>query len=223
MASIKKDVENGRKKSSSMLVMFVVAIALTVLVGALFIPFVYESKTLWYKIGLDKTMLRLGKMSGLTAAYLIYLQILLGARGPLWEKLFSVATIMKMHRINGLLIAFFAIAHVSLVLIPEGIANLPLGWKYWPELIGATLLALLLFQVFIAQYRQQLKIQYPGWRLSHKVLGYLLLFIIPGHVLWVSDSFEAGLPKYGLLIFVLFVIFLILINKILIIRRSGAV
>ena len=57
-----------------------------VLTAALSIPIYWETTTLWYKVGIDKTMLKGGQYVGLTALVLIYLQVILSTRGAFMEQ-----------------------------------------------------------------------------------------------------------------------------------------
>jgi predicted ferric reductase len=166
--------------------------------GALSIPFVYESQTLWYKAGYDKSLLRGGQLVGLLAALSIFIQILLGVRGKYLEELFGMTALMRLHRINGLTLALLAILHIVLVQVPEGIANLPIGVRFWPEMVGMLLFSLILTIVISSQFRLQIGLGYQRWRLIHRMLAYLVPFLLTVHVLFVSDSFEHGIPQTGL-------------------------
>jgi predicted ferric reductase len=187
---------------------------LLVVCGALSIPFFYESKTLWYKVGLSKIMLLGGQMAGLLAAVMLFVQIMLAVRGRILEQIFGMSALMRWHRMNGSLICLFALSHVVLVIAPEGIDNLPIGRKYWPEMLGAGLFLIILSMVISSHFRQRLGLAYKRWRFVHKVSGYLALFLVTVHVLFVSDSFEQGLPKAALLIvFSMVLIWVILAKK----------
>jgi predicted ferric reductase len=168
--------------------------------GALAVPFYYETQTLWYMTGLDKIMLRTGQMAGLCTLVLLVLQIILALRGRFLEDLFGgVKNMLRWHRINGVLIAGAALCHVVLVLAPEGIGNLPIGSKYWPEMVGEGLFLLLLATVLSSHFRAALRLEYSLWRRVHRPLGYLLLVLVLIHVLFVSESFRQGLPRIMLL------------------------
>lgn len=173
---------------------------LLALASAIGLPFIYESQTLWYKIGLDKTMLRVGQISGMLALTLLYTQVLLAVGGPFLEKTFGLKNLMSWHRTGGVLIAFFALLHVLLILLPEGLANLPIGWKFWPEMVGALLLWVIVAMAISSRYREKLKLNYKRWRSIHKPLGYLAIFLVSIHVLYVSESFEQAIPRNILLI-----------------------
>lgn len=179
-----------------------IAIALfTAFLGtALLIPVFFQSMTLWYKFGIDRVYLLSAQFIGLVAFVLLYVQVILSTRGKLLESIFGLATLMKLHRINGVLVVFLALLHVLLVLVPEGIANLPLGLEFWPELVGLVLLFLLLVIVISSRYRERLNLEYKKWRAFHKPLGYLAILLVTGHILFVSDSFEHLIPRVFLLV-----------------------
>lgn len=162
------------------------------------VPFIYESQSLWYKFGMGKVVLRMGKIAGLFAAVLLLCQILLAIRLPVFDRIFGLDRVFFIHRINALVIVSLAILHASLVIIPEGIDNLPIGWKFWPEMVGAALLFLLMIVTFSALFRS-LMLPYHRWRSLHRPLGYLLLFGAATHIFFVSDSFEQSVPKFVLL------------------------
>jgi len=166
--------------------------------GALSIPFIYESTTLWYKMGFDKTMLRTGQVAGMLALALLLIQIVLAARGRFLIEIFGLAGIIRWHRINGLCIGLAAVVHVTLVLAPEGFANLPIGVKHWPEMVGGGLLATLVLMVISSYFRERLHLGYKIWFLIHRVLGYLVPVILSVHVLFVSDSFHQFVPRTAL-------------------------
>jgi predicted ferric reductase len=173
-----------------------------ILSGALTVPFFYETQTLWYKTGVDRVLLRAGQLAGLLTLILLVLQVILSLRGKFSEFLFGSANMMRWHRTNGVLIACAAICHVVLVLAPEGISNLPIGKKYWPEMIGEGLFFLVLITVLSSHFRSALKLDYQVWRTVHRPFGYLLLIPALIHVLFVSESFQQGVPR--IVLFVMF-------------------
>ncbi len=190
----------NRRMSRGLHLTYIVSVFIFVVGGALSIPFVYESQTLWYKIGIDKTLLRAGKIAGLLAAILLLVQILLAVRGETLEELFGVRSLISWHRVNGVFILILALTHVTLVLVPEGIVNLPIGMKYWPEMVGAAMLLIIFTMVVSSQLRQRLGFNYTRWRAFHKLLGYLALALVGVHILFVSESFEYVVPRTALFI-----------------------
>ena len=186
---------------------------LLVISGALSIPFVYESQTLWYKVGGDKIMLRTGQMAGLLTVVLLFVQVLLAAKGKFLQRIFGVATLMRWHRGNGIIISLLAISHMLLVLIPEGLTNLPIGIKYWPEMVGMLLLTVIVSLVIFAQWRQQWRLNYQRWRTFHKLSGYLVVVLIAVHVLSVSDTFEQTVPRVALLVSLVGLMLAVFVSK----------
>ena len=167
--------------------------------GVLAIPSYYETTTLWYKTGVDKIMLIGGHYLGLLGFILLYLQVIISARGHFLDQVFGPAQLLRLHRLNGLLLFLIAAAHILLVLIPEGLANLPLGKKFWPEMVGAALFASVALLVLSSYFRETIRLPYNIWRMFHRPLGYLAMLLVTVHVLFVSESFEHILPRILLL------------------------
>jgi predicted ferric reductase len=177
------------------------ALVLLLLAAAAAIPFVYESTTLWYKFGIDRILLLAGQVVGLITLVFFGLQLLLAARFGVIDRIVGVKRVLKLHQMFGLLIMLLALSHALLILIPEGLDNLPFGWKYWPEMIGAFVFVLLCLHVGSAFYRTNLGLAYQQWRLLHRLIGYSLFLGLNCHVLFVSTSFAQGPPRYALVIF----------------------
>lgn len=167
--------------------------------SALAVPFYYETQTLWYKTGADKIMLRSAQLAGLFALFLLIGQILLALRAKFFEHLFGGVHLMRWHQLNGVLIFYTACCHVLLVLAPEGFDNLPIGKKYWPEMIGGLLFLFLFAMVVTSRFRSWLQLGYAQWRMLHRPMGYLSLVLVFCHALFVSESFARGLPRTVLL------------------------
>ncbi|MFN2353614.1 MAG: ferric reductase-like transmembrane domain-containing protein [Desulfopila sp.] len=169
---------------------FVLALAAT-------IPFIWESKSLWYKIGFDKTLLQTGKVAGICAAVLCFCQILLALRLKFLDRIFGLDRVYIIHKYNGTLVLSLIALHFVLVVLPEGLNNLPIGWKFWPEMLGAALFVTLGLVVAGAFLRRTI-LPYHLWRMLHRPLGYAIAAGIAIHVFNVSDSFTQGVPHYGL-------------------------
>lgn len=173
---------------------------LLVLAAALAVPFLFPTETLWYKAGADKLMLLTAQLAGVLALVLLVVQILLALRPKVLEQSVGPANLLRWHRLNGVVVAVCALVHVVLVLAPEGLANLPLGWKFWPELLGAATLFSLLTTVALSWWRSALPLSYQRWRLLHRSIGYLLPALLTAHILFVSESFAGGPPRLVLLV-----------------------
>lgn len=176
-------------------------LSLAVLLGlALAVPFFYQTETLWYKTGVDKILLRTGQQAGLATLVFLLVQILLSLSGRFSKSFFGVANLMRWHRMNGPVLACLASCHVLLVLAPEGLGNIPIGKKYWPEMTGEGLFLLILLTVAVSHFRAGLKLDYKKWRACHRLLGYVIPVLAVIHVLNVSESFQQGAPRIVLLV-----------------------
>ena len=202
----KNSHSNSRQLVRNLRISCIAGLLIVVIGGTLSIPFIYESQTLWYKIGVDKTMLRAGQIAGLLAVILLFVQIILAVRGKFLQELFGLPSLMRWHRVNGVLVFILALCHVTLVLVPEGILNLPIGLKYWPEMVGAILFLIIFSMVISSQFRQNLGFAYVRWRTTHKLLGYSALVLVAIHVLFVSESFKHIVPRTGLIVTVAIVV-----------------
>ncbi len=173
--------------------------ALLLLAGALCIPFLFESPSIKYKFGFDKTLLRAGKLMGLGAAALLLFQLLFAARLKFFDRVFSLPRVWTFHRINGYLITLLAILHPVFILWPEDFTLPPLELEYWPQAAGLLLLILICLQAGVSRWRRKLNIAFNWWRQYHRYTGILILLLLVLHVLFVSETFAAGLPRYALL------------------------
>ena len=172
---------------------------LLVLAVVISIPSLYQTTTLWYKTGANRVMLVAAQYIGLVALVLLYLQAILSARGRFLDQVFGPPLLLRLHRLNGLLLLVLATSHVLLVLVPEGLANLPLGKKFWPEMVGAALFALIVLLVVFSYFREAIRLPYKLWRFFHRPAGYLALMLVSVHVMFVSESFEKIVPRILLL------------------------
>ena len=171
---------------------------LTLIGAALSVLFAYPTETLWYKSGADRIMLLAGQLAGLTAMTLLLVQSVLAVRPKGLAALFGAAALLRWHRIIAMLIAVLAVSHALLILAPEGLGNLPIGWKHWPEMVGGLLLVVIVTTVVFALLRARLPWPYPRWRAVHRLAGYLAVTLVFLHVLFVSESFSQGAPRIAL-------------------------
>jgi predicted ferric reductase len=175
------------------------AAALLLLAGALSIPFLFESPSIKYKFGLDKTLLRTGKLLGMAATALLLGQLLLGARLKLLDRIFTLPRVWGFHRLNGYIIALLALLHPVFIMWPEDFTLPPLELEYWPQAVGLLLLILICSQVAASRWRPKLGIVFQRWRRIHACVGGIVIFLLVLHILFVSETFADGLPRVALL------------------------
>jgi predicted ferric reductase len=179
----------------------IVLLLLSLIGGALAIPFFFESPSMWYRFGWDKLSLRTGKLLGITAGLLILIQLPLAGRLRILDRIFSMPVLIRRHKIHARVIVAIALIHPVCVLLPDRRIIIPLEMRYWPEWIGVGLLAILLIQFVSSQWRQSLGIAFHRWLQFHRIIGPLIATLMVIHVLYVSESFSvAGLPRWSLFV-----------------------
>jgi len=125
----------------------IVGAAILLLVGAMSSPFFFESPLIWYKFDSAKALLLTGKMLGLTAATLLFFQLIQVARLKVSDRVFSLPGLIRNHRLNAIVIFLLALVNPILVLTSEEKLNIPLELRYWPEWVGVDVLTLIVIQL----------------------------------------------------------------------------
>jgi predicted ferric reductase len=188
-------------KNRVLLGTLVILLAMSLLAGGWSIPFQYESFSILYKFGKLKVYLRYGKVIGITVALLLFFQVLLAARIKILVQIFSAKSVLMLHRINGFIIACLVAVHPVLIKASDNFTPYTFGKKYYPEFVGVGLIFVVLTVSVAAIFRNLLKMDYNRWRLLHRMGATMVLLILPGHVLFVSDTFKSlGLPRSAALI-----------------------
>lgn len=173
---------------------------LLLLTAAVSIPFVFESQTIRYKFGFDKTLLRTGQMFGMIAGTLLFLQLTLMAHLKFPDQLFGQKILFLLHRINASCVVLLALMHPLFVFAPEDINNLAVELKYWPEMLGGVLLLSIWLLAATGFWRNFLKFSFANWRSFHRFFSFAVISMLFFHVLFVSESFESGLPRQSIFI-----------------------
>lgn len=173
-----------------------IACVLLLLTGAASIPFLFESQSILYKLGVDKTLLRAGKVMGMIVAALLIVQLILSSRSKFLDHIFALNRMYRYHRVNAVLIASLALIHPLLVFAPEDITSIPVELKYWPEVLGGMMLVLIWCITATGIWRLFLGFRFHRWWLFHRIAGVSLVVLLTFHVLFVSDTFESGVPRF---------------------------
>ncbi|MBC8317723.1 MAG: ferric reductase-like transmembrane domain-containing protein [Desulfobulbaceae bacterium] len=177
-------------------ILFVLVI-LGLLSGAASLPFLYKSTSIWYKLGFDRVLLLSGQVVGMLAATLVFLQIFYISHLPFLERVFGSQRLIAMHKFSAAIIACLVLIHPMLVFAPDGITKLSFEQKNWPEYVGAVLW-IIIFTIFVtSRWRTSLKISFPSWRIFHRITVVAALVLVSVHMLFVSDTFVAGIPRYA--------------------------
>jgi len=170
-------------------------LALLLIANAWTIPFLFESPSILYKFGIDKMFLRSGKVLGVTAAVLVFFQILLVSRIKILDRIFSLNRIYIFHRINGITIAALALLHPILVIAAENFTFFPFEKRYWPAFLGVGVLIFILVVMTTANWRLIFGFAYDKWLRFHRLGTLLTIALMIIHILFVSETFKSGLPR----------------------------
>lgn len=170
-------------------------LAVLMLAGAWSLPFLYESTSILYKFGMDKVLLRSGKVMGLTVGVLLFFQLTAVSHLAFLERIFSRTPLLHFHQNNGLGLTLLILIHPLLIRGADNFASYHLEKKYWPEFIGAALFLLLILFVLSARFRARLPLKYQTWLRVHRLGAVIILGLFFIHLLFVSDTFHGGLPR----------------------------
>jgi len=187
-------------ESRVVLAFLIMVSALLLLIGGWTIPYRFESFSILYKFGQEKTYLRCGKVFGITVALLIFYQVLLASRFEVFKQILSAKSLLVLHRFNGIAIVILAGVHPLLIKASDNFTPYTFVKKYYPEFLGISLLCVLLAFSLAAVLRNFLKISYKKWLLWHRLGATLVLLLMPAHILYVSETFKSGMPHRAALI-----------------------
>jgi hypothetical protein len=172
-----------------------VILAILLLAAGWTIPYQFESSSILYKFGIQKVLLRSGKLIGITVALLLFYQILLPSHLKFLERIFSRKRLLALHRVNGFLITLLVLLHPVLIKASENFTAYRFESKYYPEFVGIGLAFIILTVSMLAFFKERVTISYGKWLVLHRFGATMVLLILPLHVLWVSDTFKEGLPR----------------------------
>ena len=139
----------------------------------------------------------LGRLSGLVAAQLLLVQVLLMARIPLLELAFGRQRLVRIHRRVGLLSFWLMLTHIGTIvlgyasarwsLVPSTLWQLLTGYAGILLAVAGTLCLLMVVVTSIRATRRRLR--YESWHLLH-LYGYLGAGLALPHQLWTGEEFN---------------------------------
>lgn len=176
-----------------------VILAILMLLAGWTVPYQFESSSILYKFGSQKVLLRIGKIVGITLMLLLFYQILLVSHLKFLERIFSHKRMLILHRFNGFLITLLVLVHPVLIKASENFTAYRFESKYYPEFVGIGLMFAILTVSMLAFFKERIGIFYGKWLVFHRFGVTMVLLVLPIHVLWVSDTFKGGLPRYAVL------------------------
>lgn len=141
----------------------------------------------------------LGRLTGLVAADLLILQVLLMARIPWVERAYGQDTLARQHRLLGFTSFWLMIAHVVLTIVGyAGQDNAGLVSETWalvttyPGMLLAAAATFLLIAVVVLSIRAaRHRLRYESWHLLH-LYAYLGVGLALPHEIWTGADFTAS-------------------------------
>ncbi len=153
----------------------------------------------------DVFIYNIGRSLALMAFAIFFLQIVLASRLKWVEAPFGLNLTFPFHRRMGTLAAILLIMHPFCMAAGGGgwdlIYGLKIDWWIW---VGKTALALLLINVIVSLWRARWKIKFEKWRLTHNIIGPLVIVLAVVHSWYASNDLKVRAMQ------VLWVVFLVL-------------
>jgi predicted ferric reductase len=143
-------------------------------------------------------LVTVGKIFGVLAATLVFLQFALGAKLKILDRVFGLHRLLLGHRFLGVSAAVFASLHPLLVFAPKAREIGALRLEIFPELLGAALLMGLWTGVCTGLWREFLHLRYQIWYRFHRLGMFSAVVLVTLHVLNVTEDFAEGWPLYAL-------------------------
>jgi predicted ferric reductase len=151
------------------------------------------------RLGLATWMVSIGRLTGLIAADLLLLQVLLIARIPFVERAFGQDELVIWHRLAGL--TSFNLMLVHIVLTTAGYSNadpallvkefLNLVIKY-PGMLLALFATAAIIMVAVTSFKNsRAKLRYESWHLLH-LYAYLGVGLAIPHEVWTGTDFRSS-------------------------------
>jgi predicted ferric reductase len=143
----------------------------------------------------------LGRLSGLIAADLLLIQVVLMARVPVIERSYGQDELVRRHRLVGFTSFNLMIVHIVLIILgyaagtDVGIVGTAVDLVLnYPGMLLAFVGALLLVMVVITSIRMaRARLRYESWHLLH-LYAYLGVGVSIPHEIWTGADFVASRP-----------------------------
>jgi predicted ferric reductase len=171
--------------------------AFVVIAAACLIPLFSESSSQIVKTELEKWLVIVGKICGMTAGALLVLQFALSARFRWLDRICGLNRLFHIHRLCGFCAAILASFHPMLIFAPKAMTTGAIRLDLWPELLGAVILILLWGIVGVGIWRVFLNFSFDRWWLAHRVGVFVVIVFLAVHSYVVSEDFHKGWPRYA--------------------------
>ena len=140
-----------------------------------------------------------GKICGLLAGTLVFLQFALSAKLKVLDRVFGLHRLLFAHRVLGVSAALLVSLHPFFMFAPKAREIGPFRLEIFPELLGAALLIGLWTGVCTGLWREFLHLRYQVWYRLHRLGMFSVVVLVTLHVLNVTEDIAKGWPLYALL------------------------
>lgn len=152
--------------------------------------------------GAAESLTTLGRLTGLIAADLLLIQVLLMARIPWLERIYGQDELARWHRVVGFTSFNLMLAHVVLITIgyagSDHAGLLGEAWSLvttYPGMLLATAGTIALIMVAVTSVRvARARLRYESWHLLH-LYAYLGVGLSLPHEIWTGNDFSAPLAS----------------------------
>ena len=131
---------------------------------------------------------------GFSALAVLALQLALPARVRLFTRPFGVDVLLRFHRLVGGCALALVVLHLALLLVddPDRWALLDPLHAPWRARAGVLSLLALALLTALSLWRRPLRVPYEAWRVSHLLLGVVVVAAALGHVVGVGGYLGLG-------------------------------
>jgi predicted ferric reductase len=131
---------------------------------------------------------------GLLAGVLLMLQFALSARLKLLDRAFGLDRLLRYHKYLGISAGLLASLH-PLFLYSSGVYSVgSMTWNHWPELLGASLLAVLWVVLCTSLWAAFLGLSYRQWWGIHQLV-FVAVVLVVVHGLVIGSNLAGGWPQ----------------------------
>jgi len=131
---------------------------------------------------------------GLLAGVLLMLQFALSARLKLLDRAFGLDRLLRYHKYLGISAGLLASLH-PLFLYSSGVYSVgAMTWNHWPELLGASLLAVLWVVLCTSLWAAFLGLSYRQWWGIHQLV-FVAVVLVVVHGLVIGSNLAGGWPQ----------------------------
>jgi predicted ferric reductase len=177
----------------------IIGLVVVALAGAPFIALRGHAGEVAEYGALSAGLITSGKILGLVAGVLLAVQLFLGAKSKLLDRIFGLHRLLRWHRTIGIVVAVAVSLHPLLIFSTGAREIGPLRFAVWPVLLGALLLIDLWAGVLAARFRPFVGVPYHIWFRLHRAGMWTAVPLLVAHAFVVTGDLNSGWPFMALI------------------------